>query len=136
MPDVELFTAVSFLYFAAASFAEVRQRLGPDDHPWADDGFLGATDPAVTAALDAALDGLERLDPGRRPVADDDRRGFADRMAAVIAPRNLAGLADPRRRNLYPVDLEALVAAADLLGLTPAAARAALPRLLRAPVLS
>jgi hypothetical protein len=57
-------------------------------------------------------------------------------MAAAIAPRNLAGLADPRRRNLYPVDLEALVAAADLLGLTPAAARAALPRLLRAPVLS
>lgn len=134
MPDPELFAAYSMLYFAAASFAEVRQRLGADGHPWADEGLLGATDAAVTSALGAALAALEPLAPGRRRVTRGERRGFAEVVASAITPRNLAGLADRRKRNLYPVDLDALVAAADLLGLTPSAVQAALPRLMRPPL--
>lgn len=47
----------------------------------------------------------------------------------MIAPRNLAGLADPARRRLYPADPEALVAVAGLLGLTRDEMRSRLPRL-------
>ena len=132
MPDPELFAAYSMLYFAAASFAETRQRLAPGEREWTDEGLLGASDPAVTAALDSALVALAALDPARRPATAGERRGFADLVAAQIAPRNLAGLADPRRRNLYPVDLEALADAAGLLGMTAAEVRAAIPRLVRA----
>ena len=52
-----------------------------------------------------------------------------DWIAQAVAPRNVAGLADPRRANLYPVDLEALVEGAAKLGMTPEEVRAALPRL-------
>lgn len=129
MPDPELFAAWTFLYFAAASFEEARQRLaGPDAVPGA---FLGAGDRVMTSAVAAARGALDRLDPSRRPLTPADRHAFATLVAESIAPRNVAGLADPARRNLYPVDLEALVAAAGLLGLAPAEMRAALPRLLR-----
>lgn len=131
MPDPELFTAWSFLYFAAASFEETRQRLAGPGVSAAAGAFLGAEDPVLTAAVAAARAALDRLDPGRRPLTAADRRGFTVLVAGAIAPRNVAGLADPGRRNLYPVDLEALVAAAGLLGLTEAEMRAALPRLLR-----
>jgi FADH2 O2-dependent halogenase len=131
MPDPELFTAWSFLYFAAASFEETRQRLAGPGAFTAGATFLGAADPALTAAIAAARAALDRLDPARRPLTAADRRGFTALIAAAIAPRNVAGLAGPARRNLYPVDLEALVAAAGLLGLEPAEMRVALPRLLR-----
>jgi hypothetical protein len=46
-----------------------------------------------------------------------------------VASRNVAGLCDPRRHNLYGVDLDVLVERAHLLGLTPDEVRRALPRL-------
>ena len=49
----------------------------------------------------------------------------------MIASRNVAGLADPRRRNLYPVDLDILIERCSLLGLSPSAVRRAQPRLRR-----
>ncbi len=131
MRDPELFASWSFLYFAAASFAETRLRLAGPGVSAAGTAFLGAEDPVLTAAVDAAGAALDRLGPAGRPLTAADRRGFAGLVAEAIAPRNVAGLADPARRNLYPVDLEALVAAAGLLGMTPAEMRAALPRLLR-----
>ncbi len=51
------------------------------------------------------------------------------RSGKPIAPRNLAGLADPSRNGLYPVDLDALVDASDLLGLTRDEIRREIPRL-------
>ena len=54
-------------------------------------------------------------------------------MRDLIAPRNVAGLADPARGRLYPADLDALVAAADILGLTRDQVRQRLPRLRGAP---
>ena len=132
MPSFAHLAAQAQLYFAAASFAEARQRLTEGDHVW--DGFLGATDPRLAGAVAAAR---ERLEAGREDAAE-----LAAWTAEAIAPRNVAGLADPARRNLYPVDLEALVAAAPRLGLTREEVRAALPRLRggrgwrRSPVLS
>jgi hypothetical protein len=56
---------------------------------------------------------------------------FEDEIRRVIAPRNLAGLADPARNGLYPVDPEPLVENAALLGLTKEAIRREIPRLMR-----
>jgi hypothetical protein len=41
-----------------------------------------------------------------------------DWITQAIAPRNIAGLADPARRNLYPVDFDVLVARHALLGMS------------------
>jgi hypothetical protein len=39
-------------------------------------------------------------------------------MAQAIAPRNVAGLASPERRHLYPVDFDALIDSHALLGMS------------------
>jgi FADH2 O2-dependent halogenase len=122
-----VFAEYAMVYFAAASFAEASQRL--IDAPsgggaWAWEGFLGATDPVTVRLVTEAAAGAEvaRQTPDTAPqYADDIRR--------LLEPRNVAGLADPNRLRLYPVDLEALVDAAPLLGLSDDTIRAALPRL-------
>lgn len=121
MRDFDLFASYSFLYFAAASFAEASQRLLPEPGgvPWAWQGFLGSTDPTTTAMLDRILTALRQGEAKR----------FEDEVRNAIAPRNLAGLADPARNRLYPVDLEALVESAGLLGLTREEILKEIPRL-------
>jgi FADH2 O2-dependent halogenase len=117
------FVAHAMLYFTAASFCEAKQRLTDppaDGHAWS--GFLGASDPLLAAAVADARD-LLCADPPPSVAA------FDSWIRRAIAPRNVAGLAEPARRDLYPVDLDALVAAAPLLGLDEASIRLALPRL-------
>jgi len=118
--DMRTFAAVAFLYFAAVSFEEVRQRLlpPPGGRSWCWQGFLGGGDAE-----------LERLVAEAGPRLAADPVGFPAWVEARIAPRNVVGLADPRRRNLYPVDLDVLVAAAPLLGMSAQQMRASLPRL-------
>jgi FADH2 O2-dependent halogenase len=103
--------------FAAASLAEASQRLlpGPGDG-WAWSGFLGSTDPVTREMLERVLAALPGPD-------------YEEEVRSLIAPRNLAGLADPERNRLYPVDLEPLVESADLLGLTREEVRREIPRL-------
>ena len=119
--DFDAFDACAQAYFAAASYNEARQRLCPAPREcggeWAWSGLLGATDPVLREIVEHASRLLEDGPP--EPLIDAVRR--------VIAPRNLAGLADPARRRLYPADPEALVAAADLLGLTRDEMRSRLP---------
>jgi FADH2 O2-dependent halogenase len=117
MGDFDRFAAGSLLYFAAASFAEASQRLlpGPADG-WAWSGFLGSTDPVIRELLDRVLAALQGP-------------GFEEEIRQIIAPRNLAGLADPARNRLYPVDLEPLIAGAGLLGRTAEEVRLEIPRL-------
>ena len=117
MQDFDRFAAASLYYFAADSFAEASQRLLP--HPedgWAWTGFLGSTDPVTREMLDRVLAALQGSD-------------YEEAIRTAIAPRNLAGLADPGRNRLYPVDLDPLVEGADLLGLTPEEVRKETPRL-------
>jgi FADH2 O2-dependent halogenase len=127
LPDFALFTAQAMLYFAVVSFAEARQRLVSGD-AW--DGFLGAGEPALEGLYRESLRRLRRLTGGgvRRPTVDAAGE-FARWVARGIASRNVAGLLDPARRNLYPVDLDVLVERSRLLGLTSAQIRRALPRL-------
>ena len=108
MSRFELFAAQAMIYFATVSFAEVKQRLlGGDDVAW--EGFLGVGDPVLEPLPGEALARLRDA---------DGRREFVEWVGRAIAPRNVAGLADPARQNLYPVDLDVLLERHALLGLT------------------
>jgi hypothetical protein len=76
---------------------------------------------------------LERLRKNTQRVGEvgsvEERSNFAQWVAQEIAPRNVAGLADPERRNLYPVDFDALVQQHALLGMSRDQIIAALPAL-------
>ena len=125
--DFDVFAAYTYLYFAAASYAEAAQRLlpsPPQGGEWAWDGFLGSSDPIFSAILARAK---KRLAVGR--TSNDFASAYLEEVRRLIAPRNLAGLADPDRNRLYPVDLEALVSKAHLLGLTTEEMRRRLPSL-------
>ena len=129
MAHFDLFAAQAMLYFAAVSFAEVGQRLtGGDDVAW--DGFLGVGDPVLEPLPRESLARLRDITRRRGEVGTADRRRqFADWIATAIAPRNIAGLAAPERRNLYPVDFDVLVEQHALLGMSRAELLGALPAL-------
>ena len=97
MDDFESFTAAAMAYFAAASFDELRQRLlDPPDRGWCWQGFLGAGG-EVRCRL------FEELD--ERSADPRAARGLPGWIGPAIDSRNLIGLDDPLRRNVYPVDL-------------------------------
>jgi FADH2 O2-dependent halogenase len=129
MAHFDLFAAHAMLYFATVSFAEVTQRLTPDDAvAWR--GFLGVGDPALERLPREALRMLREITQRRGGVGSPvDRQVFSDWISQAIAPRNIAGLANPERRHLYPVDFDALVEAHSLLGMSRDQVVASLPHL-------
>ena len=129
MAHFDLFAAQAMLYFAAVSFAEANQRLMPKDSvAW--NGFLGVGDPALGQLPREALGRLRQITQRRGEAGTaDERRRFAEWITRGIAPRNIAGLADPSRKNLYPVDFDALIEQHALLGMTRAEVLEGLPAL-------
>jgi FADH2 O2-dependent halogenase len=129
MAHFDLFAAQAMLYFATVSFAEVSQRLQPTDSvAWS--GFLGVGDPVLEPLPKLALERLRNITQRRGEVGSaSDRRTFAEWLARAIAPRNIAGLAEDERHNLYPVDFDTLVERHALLGLTRSQLVDALPAL-------
>lgn len=129
MAHFDLFAAQAMLYFATVSFAEVSQRLSPDGATaWK--GFMGVGDPVLEDIAGESLDRLSRITKRRRAIgSEEQRREFAQWIAKSIAPRNIAGLADSRRHNLYPVDFDALVEGHERLGMTRQEVVSALPKL-------
>lgn len=124
MPDMDRFAAPAMVYFAAASFDELRQRLlDPPAEGWCWEGFLGAAD--GRSRLFEELDARSAAGGGEVPLAKW--------VGPAIEHWNLIGLLDPRRCNAYPVDLKdmerrsAQVAAG--LGLDAAELRRRWPRL-------
>jgi len=129
MAHFDLLAAHAMLYFATASYAEVRQRLMPDDaDAWS--GFLGVGDavlgPLPREALRRLRQITRRTGSAGTPV---EREEFVDWMRGAIAPRNIAGLANPARSNLYPVDFDALIEQHSLLRMSRAQLLEALPTL-------
>ena len=118
MAHFDLFAAQAMLYFATVSFAEVSQRLVPrESTAW--NGFLGVKDPVLEPLPRRSLGRLRQItqrrgDTGTAP----QRHQFMEWLAQAIAPRNVAGLADPSRRNFYPVDFDALIEGHALLGMS------------------
>jgi FADH2 O2-dependent halogenase len=137
MPDFDLFRWVTMLYFVAVSFAEVRQRLLPEEEtgrPAAWEGFLGTGDPVLDPVFAEATERVQALAASGAPAADGPiaaaaRADFAAWLCRALVPRNVAGLADPARKHLYPVDLELLRQRAPLLGLSAAELAARFHRL-------
>jgi len=134
MAHFDLFAAQAMLYFATVSFAEVGRRIAPkDDAPW--NGFLGVGDPVLAPLPWESHRRLQAITRGRGEVGSvDARREFSEWIAESIAPRNVAGLADQARHNLYPVDLDVLLDRHSLLGMTREQLIAALPALRGMPV--
>jgi FADH2 O2-dependent halogenase len=129
MAHFDLFAAHAMLYFGTVSFAEVSQRLSSDENvAWK--GFMGAGDPVLQPLPHESLRRLRDITQRRGDVGTaDDRLRYAKWVAQAIDSRNIAGLADARRGNLYPVDLEVLIERHALLGMSREQVIAALPAL-------
>ncbi len=118
MAHFDLFAAQAMLYFAAVSFAEASQRLMPDDAvAWK--GFLGVGDAMLDSLPRESLRRLRAITQHRGEAGTSkERAAFSEWITRTIAPRNIAGLASPARRNLYPVDFDALIERHALLGMS------------------
>ena len=129
MAHFDLFAAHAMIYFATVSFAETRQRIVAEDSAaW--NGFLGVGDPVAEPLAGESRRRLRRITRGRGKTGSvEDRRRYADWVTSAIAPQNVAGLADPARHHLYPVDLDLLIDRHELLGLSRDQLVAALPAL-------
>jgi FADH2 O2-dependent halogenase len=120
MARFDLFAAHAMIYFAAVSFAEIRQRL-QQDNAWT--GFLGVGDPRLGPLPRASLRRLWRI------RSAGDRQEFIRWVRRSIASRNVCGFANPAAHSLYPVDLDHLVKRHAVLGLSRDALVSALPAL-------
>lgn len=129
MAHFDLFAAHAMLYFATVSFAEVSQRVSPDNAvAWK--GFLGVGDTVLEPLPRESLRRLRQITGGRGEVGtSDERQRYAAWVAHAIESRNIAGLADETKRNLYPVDFDALIERHALLGMSRDQMLAALPSL-------
>ena len=114
MPHFPVFAALSQFYFAAASYSEMARRL---ERPHLANRFLASGHAEFGPSLRRAA-ALVR----RGAVGDD----FSAQVAGEIACLNVAGLADPHKRNWYGVDLSDVVNGAEKLDMTPEAMRAVL----------
>jgi FADH2 O2-dependent halogenase len=133
MSHFDVFSAQAMMYFAAVSFAEASQRLQADDSvAWR--GFLGIGDPVLENLPRESLARLDEMLGQPGSAADSGKQlGFVQWINESIAPRNVAGFGDPKYRNLYPVDFDALVEAHRLLGMSREELVAALPALRGSP---
>ncbi|MDQ2666978.1 MAG: tryptophan 7-halogenase [Gemmatimonadota bacterium] len=129
MAHFDLFAAHAMLYFATVSFAEVSQRVRSDTMPaWK--GFLGVDDLVLAPLMREALQRVRGITRGVGQCGTlEERRAYADWVSTAIATRNVAGLSDAARHNLYPVDFDALIDQHALLGMTREEMIAALPAL-------
>jgi FADH2 O2-dependent halogenase len=114
MNDFPVFTALSLLYFAAASFTETARRLR---RPELAGGFLlnGHADfsPRLHSCCDRVLRGFS--DGGLTAAA---RASLIDDVYRAIAPFDVAGLCDRGRRNWHPVTARDLLNARGKLGVS------------------
>ncbi len=121
--DWERFSSLSFLYFAAASFAESARRLG--NTALAGDAFLLGGHPAFAPALQHCLRLAAELRDDPTPTR---RAALLDAIARAIEPVNVGGLADAERHNWYPATAADLLAGAGKLGASAPQVQAMLER--------
>lgn len=110
MDDPPMFKKLSLLYFAAASFSETARRLGRASLA---PGFLLSAHPSFGPELAACAEAAAARPAG---AARDALEGRIDR---AIAPFDVAGLLDRRRRGWYPVEAADLLRSADKLAAGP-----------------
>ncbi|MEM9556334.1 MAG: hypothetical protein AAGC60_18910 [Acidobacteriota bacterium] len=116
----DLFAGAASIYFAGASFGEMRARLGVAEDAGLRPayGFLGAGDPVIDSALELAEDSLAS---GTNPER------LRRQLIACLEARDIVGLDAPAASNLYPADLRISLERAARLGVTAADLAAVLP---------
>jgi tetracycline 7-halogenase / FADH2 O2-dependent halogenase len=110
MTDPPLFTRLSLLYFAAASYSETVRRLG---RPHLAPGFLLNAHPHFGRELRESAAVAATVPSGGA------RTALFDRIDRAIEPFDTAGLLSRDRRNWYPMVAEDLVASASKLEASP-----------------
>ena len=103
MGDFELFTALTQIYFAALSYSETAHRLAK---PELAESFLLRDHPEFGPATRGICESVVRLAKRTEVLA---------KVRKTIEPFNVAGLADPAKRNWYPVNIDDLFSAAEKL---------------------
>jgi tetracycline 7-halogenase / FADH2 O2-dependent halogenase len=103
MDNFPVFTAVSMLYFAAASYSETARRL---NNPYLASSFLLHDHPGF-GPIGAQLLARARLAPQGR-----EAENLIEEIYRAIEPFDVAGLTNRNRRNWYPVDAEDLLRSA------------------------
>ncbi|MEL6545452.1 MAG: tryptophan 7-halogenase, partial [Myxococcota bacterium] len=88
-----VFSSFAMLYFAAAHFSEQQRRAGLPT------GFLNADDSRFVSVVHSHHQAL--LAAGVQARSHEFGLRFSESVAQSIAPWNLAGLADPKKRNMY-----------------------------------
>ncbi|MDA1080905.1 MAG: tryptophan 7-halogenase [Gemmatimonadetes bacterium] len=104
--DWERFTALSHLYFAAASFAESARRLAPNSAIGA--AFLLGDNQTFAVGLARCLDLARAVNTGAKGA----RGALLEAISATVEPVNVAGLNSAARRNWYPCAADDLLAGA------------------------
>ncbi len=113
MGDFEIFSALTLLYFAAASFSESARRLR---RPELARSFLLHDDPRFGPALRECC----------RQLLPSGRAALLARIYKAIEPFDVAGLGNRERHPFYPAFAEDFLSAAHKLGATRADAAEAL----------
>ena len=119
MTNFPVFTALSLLYFAAASYSEAARRLGKSLRA---SSFLLCNHPTFGPAC------LHLLERARQPLSREGSAALVRDILAAIEPFNVAGLGRQDRRNWYPVDAADLLDGAAKLDATQDEIRAMLRR--------
>jgi tetracycline 7-halogenase / FADH2 O2-dependent halogenase len=109
MNNFAVFTALSLLYFAAASYSEAARRLGKAHLA---PSFLLCDHPQFGPECSRLF---ERA---RRPLTKSESDALSRDTLAVIEPFNIAGLGRAERRNWYPVEATDLFESANRVGAT------------------
>ena len=120
LEDFPLFTALSLLYFAAASFTESARRLGRPELAGA--AFLAGDHPAFGPRIRHCC--TEAL----RPLGEAEKEALLREIYQTIEPLDVAGLTDRSRRNWYGAQASDLIAAAGKLGVDAGAIERLLER--------
>lgn len=111
--DFELFSALTLLYFAAASYAEAARRLGRGHLAGS---FLSADRPDFGPAAAECCAGV--ISAAKRGTLSRERERWIANVYEAIEPLDVAGLSDRSRLNWHPVEAEPLLAAASKLHAT------------------
>ena len=118
--DFEVFSALTMLYFAAASFTETARRLGKPE--LAGNTFLLGEHPKFGPTARRCID--VALTHPKGPV----RAALLHGIRQAIEPVNIAGLADPERRNWFPALADDVLSGAGKLNSTRSEIEAMLRR--------
>jgi FADH2 O2-dependent halogenase len=110
MDNFSVFTALSLLYFAAASFSETARRLNKSQLA---SSFLLHDHPTFGPAC------LMLLERARHIRTEQDATTLVADIMHAIEPLDVAGLCRDDRRNWYPVDAEDLLRSAAKVQATP-----------------